>query len=244
MAVDSIKKFFVNIFFPKECIVCGDAGEWICGNCFNSIDFKPLNLCSFCEGFSFLGRTCKKCKKDNYLDGVFSFNSYNNLILKKIIHTYKYNNVKTFGDKLSLFLAIVLKNIEKAQAINAIPIIVDQKTLFLSVPLHNKRLRYRGFDQVELLLNNLVLSGVVDSNKVGRGLIRDKYTRPQVKVENKKERLKNLRNAFKYEGGNIKGLKIILIDDVSTTGTTFNECAKVLKLAGARKVYGVCVARG
>jgi competence protein ComFC len=244
MAIKKIGKFFIGIIFPKECVNCGNSGKWICFDCFNLIDFKPLNLCIFCEGFSFLGLTCRKCKKDNYLDGAFSFNSYNNIILKKIIHNYKYNNVKSFSNNLSSILTIVLKNIEKAQAINVIPCIIDKNTLFFSIPLHKRRLRYRGFNQVELLLDNLVLKDVVSLGKVGRGLVRGKYTKPQVKVENKKERLKNLQGVFNYSGKSIKGRKIILIDDVSTTGATFNECAKVLKSSGAKKVYGVSIARG
>jgi ComF family protein len=244
MAIKRVKNFFINIIFPKECISCGNLGRWICLDCFDTIEFKPLNLCNFCEGFSFLGLTCKKCRKDNYLDGVFSFNSYNSIILKKIIHNYKYNNVISFADDLSVIIEIVLKNIKKAQSINAIPNIINNDTLFFSVPLHKRRIRYRGFDQIQIIFDRLVLKGLFEPDKVGSGLIRYKYTRPQVKVKRKEERLKNLQGAFVYNGISIKGRKIILIDDVSTTGATFNECAKVLKLAGAKSVYGVSAARG
>ena len=93
-------------------------------------------------------------------------------------------------------------------------------------------------------IDSLILRDFVSSGVVGSGLIRSKYTKPQVKVEDKKERLKNLQGAFDYIGEPIKDKKIILIDDVSTTGATFNECARILKSAGAKKVYGVSIARG
>jgi len=236
--------FLAEWLFPIECISCGKSGSWFCRECFENIEFYPLNSCIFCGCFSFLGLTCNKCRTEKKLDGVFSYNSYKKIVLKKLINNYKYNYVESLSQDLSLMVETVIENIKKGQAIGSLPLIIDEKTLYFFVPLHKKRLRQRGFNQSFKILEDLSGRGMVENSFLAGGLFRNRYTAPQAKIDDNKERSLNLKNAFSYQGDSLNGKNIVLIDDVATTGATLEECAKVLKAAGAKKVYGVCVARG
>lgn len=236
--------FIVEWLFPVECVSCGSSGSWFCDRCFESIEFNPSNSCIFCQRFSFLGLTCKKCKEARDLDGVFSYNSYNKNRLKKLINNYKYNYIDSLSEDLALMLEHVIVNVKKGQATGNLPRIVKENSLYFSVPLHNKRIRQRGFNQSLKILEELVKKGVVDCDFLGKGLERVRYTKPQAKLKDNKERKLNLKNAFLYSGNSLRGIDVILIDDVATTGATLEECAKALKCVGARKVYGVVAARG
>lgn len=238
-----IRKNIIEWIFPEECIICSEEGSWLCSDCLVNIDFKPSNVCEFCGKFSFLGLTCKKCKNENYLDGIFSYNSYKNIALKKIIHHYKYNYIEKLGENLAFMLGVIIKNIEKGQVVGGLKNIINNDTIYFSVPLHEKRLRERGFDQSKLLLDKLVNQNLVNKENVGVGLLRIKYTSAQAKIKNENERSKNLTDAFKYCGDDLKNKNIILIDDVYTTGATLRECAKELKKFGARRVYGAVIAK-
>ena len=107
--------------------------------------------------------------------------------------------------------------------------------LLLPVPLHEKRLRKREFNQSALIAKQVARHLGVPM--VVNSLLRERETRPQVGL-NAKERRKNMRNAFSvHKAGLIKGRRVMLIDDVFTTGATARECSKVLKRAGANCVF-------
>ena len=216
----------------------------MCCDCLSVLELKPVNSCIFCHRFSFAGLTCKKCSSKRFLDGVFCYNSYRDPIIKKIIYHYKYNFLKKLSDELSFMLQESIQNIKIGQEIKSLPKIISANSLYFSVPLHKRRIRERGFNQSELLLTKLVERGVVDVDNIGDGLVRRKHTRPQAKIAKNEDRGINLNKAFSYNGIELKNKNIILIDDVSTTGNTLDECARVLKIAGAKRVYGLVIARG
>ncbi|MEA2088625.1 MAG: ComF family protein [Patescibacteria group bacterium] len=238
-----LNNFIIDWLFPEECVICGASGRWLCNDCLENIEFSPINSCPFCHKFSFLGLTCEKCKKEKCLDGIFCHSSYKNLIVKKIIHHYKYNYLLDLKFILADMIANVLSNIKKGQEIGAISKILTEKTLFFPVPLHKMRIRYRGFNQSELLLEELAKQKIILPQAISLKLQRICYTTPQVKLK-AKERIKNLKKAFAYKGKSLKNRNIILIDDVATTCSTLNECAQILKQHGARKVYGIVIAKG
>lgn len=113
--------------------------------------------------------------------------------------------------------------------------------LIIPVPLHPKRLRWRGFNQSEkiadIIASNLQIP--IDSTS----LKRIKFKTPQAKLK-KEDRIKNISNNFNWHGNKLNQQNIILIDDVTTTGATLNECAKVLKANGAKEVWGLVLANG
>jgi len=111
----------------------------------------------------------------------------------------------------------------------------------MPVPLHKKRLRLRGFNQALLLAHGVSLRFRIPLNY--DNLVRTRYTRPQVELSGR-ERAENVRGAFDLiRSAEVCEKKILLIDDVFTTGATMNECAKVLKDAGARSVTVLTLAR-
>ena len=118
---------------------------------------------------------------------------------------------------------------------------LNQPDLIIPVPLHLKRLQKRGFNQALLLARALYphQHQLIDF----KVLERHRYTEPQTGMSGKIRR-RNLKNAFRIKDEEIvKGKRVLLIDDVFTTGTTVNECAKVLKKAGAKEVLVLTMAR-
>lgn len=120
--------------------------------------------------------------------------------------------------------------------------------MLIPVPLHQKRLRFRGFNQSELLAKELseILTPGLELPLSCNILLRIRYTKPQIKTDSREERLANLKNAFAVAAGQedeIRDKYIWLIDDVATTGTTLEECAGLLKQHGAKTVFGIVLAR-
>src|SRR5262249_21837498 len=122
------------------------------------------------------------------------------------------------------------------------PRLADQHfDLVVPVPLHPARKRERGFNQAELLARELSRSRGLS---LGKALDRIRYTTTQTQFD-RNERMENLKDAFRLRHGcNVQGLRMLLVDDVLTTGSTLSECASVLKRAGAHAVHAVTVARG
>lgn len=183
------------------------------------------------------GEVCFACLGKNSLDGLFAASHYRHLLVSVSIHTYKYRFIPAFAKPLGVWLAEIITE-------NDLPL----PDIFIPVPLHRRRLRFRGFNQSELLVDAL-------SEAIAPGfpmpvwkncLLRSRYTKPQMKTISREERLGNLQNAFiitKESAKIIKGKNIWLVDDVATTGITLEECASVLKKSGAKNVFGIVLAR-
>lgn len=111
----------------------------------------------------------------------------------------------------------------------------------IPVPLHPQRLREREFNQSAIIAS--VISSRFDIAMLTNVLLRQRYTKPQVEL-GFRERKENVEGAFILQNKEaVMGRNIILVDDVFTTGSTVNECAKVLKKNGAEKVYVITIAR-
>ncbi|MFA5375353.1 MAG: phosphoribosyltransferase family protein [Dehalococcoidia bacterium] len=111
----------------------------------------------------------------------------------------------------------------------------------MPVPIHKRRLRERGYNQSSLLAQRL--SRMTNIPVVEDVLIRTKHTPSQAKSDSVDQRRKNIRNAFRCVNHDISGKRILLIDDVCTSGATLNSCAASLKSAGAASVWGFTLAK-
>lgn len=110
--------------------------------------------------------------------------------------------------------------------------------LIVPVPADARRERERGYNQAELLARGISrISGIKEEKKL---LIRNRHTKPQSGLEARR-RKENIAGAFSCDRGNAAGQRIILVDDIITTGSTLNEAACVLKAAGASKVFALCL---
>lgn len=181
------------------------------------------------------GRTCFSCFDINGIDGVLVTTSYKVKIINKAIHNLKYRFVNDF----SIPLGKIMKNSFLSSDLPLPDIIIP-------VPLHSRRLRWRGFNQSELLANELA-ENISPGFKipVRTDLIyRCRNTNSQMKIKNYQERKDNLKNAFVVSTvTNMKNKKILLVDDVATTGSTLFECTKSLKESGAKEIFGIVIAR-
>ena len=119
------------------------------------------------------------------------------------------------------------------------PILFKNRWTMVPVPLHVSRLKWRGFNQAELLANGLALAWAFDLNT--HLLIRKKATEPQMKLSGIK-RKHNLQGAFEVVKTPLPSW-ILLVDDVATTCSTLNECAVALKKAGAKEVWGLTLSQ-
>jgi len=114
--------------------------------------------------------------------------------------------------------------------------------LILAVPLHNRKQRQRQFNQVQILAQSL--AGAFSKNAPAKLIIKTKSAPAQASLS-RTERLKSIRDSLKVKQANlVKDKRILLVDDVLTTGATANECAKVLQEAGAKRIEVFTLARG
>ena len=234
MDLKIITKNLWNLIFPIECIFCKDDGKWICNSCFNKLNFKTSQTCPRCGRVDINNKICPHCSSFFYFDKLTIVGDYNDEKIKKTIKLLKYKFVKDLGKNLSDYVALFLS--EKNE--KDIKKIYPQNTILIPIPIHKKRERWRGFNQSELigkkLANNL---GISFEDK----LKRIKYKKPQTKLR-RRERIKNVENCFSWEGDSLKNKKILLLDDVITTGATLNEAARILKEEGAKKIEALVVA--
>lgn len=233
-----INDFILDTLFPVSCISCGKDDEWICEKCLNKISLKNIQVCPYCEKrITPNGYTCFDCKKKLSLDGLLVATSYRDKIISSAIHLYKYRFVEDLSHALG---NIILRTISNSD--------LPLPDIIIPIPLHKRRLRWRGFNQSELLaeyLGKKITPGF--PIEVSNNLIRRiRYTEPQMKIKNKLQREKNIRNAFEIPrkiSDKIKNKRVLLVDDVITTGATIFECAKMLKKSGAGEVFAIVIAR-
>jgi len=237
--IKQVYNFILDLIFPIECLGCGKEGEYLCKTCLNSIELMSNPTCPVCGRPSPQGKVCVQCQKTSVLEGVIAAVDYQkDNLLQKVLHIYKYRFVRDLHKFLSRLLSRYLERSD-----TRCELLDDAKaTLIIPVPLHRQRLRWRGFNQSELLAQDL--SDYLGLEVNSKALIRFKKTEPQMTLKGK-ERRKNVKEVFEcVDTVRVKDRNIILIDDVCTTSSTLNECAKVLKDARAGKVWGVVVARG
>ena len=232
-----IKKL-VNLIYPEGiyCIICdsfidGKRTYNICDNCIDKILWVGEDTCYVCgkplpEGENL----CEDCAgKDRYFDRGFTCAAYG-LYERKLIADFKKSGkvylARTLGE--ILYDRMVMEDLE----IHGI----------IPIPIHKDRLRERGFNQTELM-------GQFLAKESGwplwpKAVIRVRQTESMKKLD-RWERAKNMEGAFKVaEPEKIRNKNILVLDDIFTTGATLDECSKILKEAGARKVYILTFASG
>lgn len=172
---------------------------------------------------------CENCK-NRHLDKLFSASSFKNKIVKEAVHKFKYGYIKDLAGPLSLLILTHLQNIGAE---------IDKSFVIVPVPLSDRKKRRRGFNQSEEI--GLIISKTTGIPLFTDTLIKTKETKPQTEL-NKEEKPENLKDCFKIKK-DIKDKNVLLLDDVYATGSTMEECAKILKQAGAGKIWGITVAR-
>jgi len=207
-------------------------------------------LCEDCISLIPITQTISETPNNSVLSALFSAASYENSLIKTAIHYLKYPPfIKDLAIPLAYIIIAHFSFIDKPRGMqlgeNTSEQISSSKNsdfVLLPIPLSRKRLKWRGFNHAEL-----IALAIADSFQVplySNVIQKTKNTVPQMSLK-KEERLQSMKGVFEVsDPKNIANKKILLIDDVYTTGATMEEAARVLKEAGAKQVFGVTVARG
>jgi ComF family protein len=229
----------VSLFYPASCAVCLepiDLAENLCPTCAAKVARISPPFCAKCSE-PFFGEIigtfeCANCKdRTLHFDSAVSVYRSRNIV-RKVIHDLKYGRQMHLRHLVGRWLLAALSDDRLAR---------QRFDLVVPVPLHPARKRERGFNQAELLGLELQVATGIRCRSV---LQRFRYTTTQTQFD-RSERMENLRGAFRLRPRvDVRGLRMLLVDDVLTTGSTLSECAYVLKEAGAASVIAVTAARG
>ncbi|MFA5420627.1 MAG: phosphoribosyltransferase family protein [Patescibacteria group bacterium] len=243
--IKEILSFFIDLLFVKKCIICNRIDcETICVRCFQRIKTKEQR-CPACSSTNNFGEFCDNCNKGFYFNGIMVAGDLNDKILEELIKKFKYKFNKKIGNILGLFLLNFLK-----EKINPNPILKkdnlfnEENSIIIAVPITKRRERWRGFNQSFILASFISQKTKIP---IFNNLIKIKNSKNQASLK-KKDREKNLNNCFKIidpeESKKIlENKKIILVDDITTTGSTINEISKELKKYKPVEIWGLVLAK-
>jgi ComF family protein len=236
LVLKSACQAILDFFLPAFCLFCQSplppsSPSLACSQCLDGIDLIPQPLCSCC-GAPFRGAVgpehlCQDClTKPPPFSRARAVAFYDGVVLEAI-HRLKYQRRPMYAK----FLGQLLASSSAAALVNA-------ADLLIPVPLHPRRLRWRGFNQALLLAQTFPHAAIARDI-----LVRRRPTLPQIKLS-PEQRQTNVKDAFTVpDPALVKEKAIVLLDDVYTTGATVKECARVLRRAGAATVEVVTVAR-
>ncbi len=242
---------FLRLLFPPRCQACGAfCPEPLCSACLAQIERISLPVCHCCglplDPHAQHGNLCPECRRGRWFDLCRAACRYSGP-LRLAIHKLKYAGRAQLARPLGEMIVAALRQGPQpgwtADRHYSPPPAPDigRITAVVPVPLHPRRERERGFNQAELLAQHVAEQ--LSLPVLPHALRRTKDTASQVGLT-LRQRQQNVRGAFEPgERGAIRGQTLLLIDDVCTTGSTLDECAKTLKRAGAEGVYAATVAR-
>lgn len=227
--------FLKDILFPKFCLGCGFLGAYICTNCKKKLSYISADVCLYCERKSLYGLTHPGCSRENGVDGLLSIFYYNNL-LKTIIKSIKYRLATDVWKELCLVIEA-----DKLLKLRFFKDYLKADFYLEPIPLHRFKLKQRGFNQAKIIADffNQFLNFTASEF-----LIRKKDTSAQAQMKNNQDRYHNTLGAFDVLEKKAQDKNFILVDDVVTTGSTVKEATKVLKKAGAKRVFVLTLAKG
>lgn len=232
-----LRTALTDLFFPRACAFCGahDIGSKtdLCLPCLESVREVPESFCLKCGrpfAGTFSGAVCGKCLQfpPKYSKARFAVFYENNV--RDAVADFKYHSALHLTKVLSKILIDAFVKHYQNQALD----------LILPVPVHRNRILKRGYNQSVILARELSLFTRVPLDRTC--LIKSKDTVPQAGLS-RKDRLKNLVNSFNVcSPDRVRGRRVLLVDDVATTGTTVSEAAKELSAAGCSEIFVLVLA--
>jgi ComF family protein len=250
--LSKIKKEILDIVFPVFCVGCKKEGEWLCKDCLGLISPAEKQFCPLCGRISEFGKTCEHCSGKSALSAVISCGFYHNPVLRACVGALKYDNAREIVPQIE---KIIIRFLEKYGFFgnfrgtgprfsgDCSQKVLINSPILVPVPLHRRRLWARGFNQAEIIARilsrnfNLQINNKILKRKIATG------EQAKMKPDERKENTKNAFVLLNKE--RIAGKSIVLIDDVYTTGSTMQECAKIIRESGGvDKIYGFVLARG
>jgi competence protein ComFC len=229
---------FLSLFYPAACVVCSEdieRTEYLCEPCQARAPRIVPPFCAKCSE-PFAGAitqtfSCANCEHRvlHFDCAVAAYRSRG--LIRKIVHQFKYSGQRYLRYPIAAWLGETLRD----------PRLEGRRfDLVVPVPLHPARQRERGFNQAYLLAELFAASAGLPLTDL---LERVRYTTTQT-AHDRAQRMENLHDAFRLrKNRDVRDLRVLLIDDVLTTGSTLSECARVLKAAGAISVHAATAAR-
>jgi ComF family protein len=229
----------ISLFFPPHCANCGvstESGAHLCAGCGEDVRRIVAPFCERCsEPFSGAvsgSFVCSNCADRQLHFGCAVAPYLSRGVVREFIHRFKYDRERYLRIPLGEWLSEALED-DRLK--------LQPADFLVPVPLHSTRFRERGFNQADLLADQLSRTS---NTPVLRCLHRTRYTTTQTRLD-RHERMENLRDAFRVvHPERLLQRHLLLVDDVFTTGSTADECARVLLISGAASVRVVTVARG
>ena len=238
LAIPKIVGATASLFYPPTCAACAasvEHSEYLCADCQQRAPRIVAPFCAKCSepfpGAITQTFSCANCehRKLHFDCAVAAYRSRG--LVRKVLHQFKYGKQRHLRHPIAQWLGESLGD----------PRLRGRHfDIIVPVPLHPARERERGFNQAALIAELLANSATVPARPV---LERIRYTTTQTAYD-RAERMENLHGAFRLrKNRDVRGLHVLLIDDVLTTGSTLSECARVLRAAGAVSVHAATAAR-
>ncbi len=228
LSLRQLKTSLLDLLFPLRCLDCGSEGSLLCETCRQKLPRIKQPFCQRCGTPLSGGKLCPACVSHPLtMDGIRSVLLFGGTV-RQAVHQFKYKHITAMAAPLGQLGAEFLRTYPLPGEV------------LMPVPLHPRRLRERGYNQAALLATEI---GKLSSLPVVEGaLLRQRDTVTQARAASAAERRRNVRDAFASQR-ELHGERVLLIDDVCTTGATLDACAAALKAAGAGSVWGLTVAR-
>ncbi|OQY19335.1 MAG: ComF family protein [Chloroflexi bacterium] len=219
---------FLDLLFPPRCVSCGQVGTWLCAECLDQIPRVEPPFCTRCGDRVGAAGLCVRCRTAPLQIDRIRSAVYFEGALRQAMHWLKYRSRTALAKPLGGLMAAYWEQH---------PMPAD---VLVPVPLHADRLRARGYNQAALLAREM-------AHRVGltveeQTLVRQRSTSSQVKL-GAKQRKQNVHGAFSCSGDGLADKRVLLIDDVCTTGATLEACAIAVRAGGARAVQALTLAR-
>lgn len=224
--------FILDLLFPKFCLGCGYIGVYLCPSCLKRLEPVEQDVCLYCRKPSLFGLTHVNCGNKLNIDGMVTIYRYNP-ILKIVIKNIKYRlAVQVWKD---FYKMISPEVIGKLDCYKKLP----SDLVIQPIPLSKNRFNERGFNQASFIgafFQRFLHFPIVNL------LLRNIEKPAQAQIKNKMRRYRNIKGIFTAKQG--VNHNILLVDDIITSGSTVKEAARILKIAGAKKVYVLALAKG
>lgn len=236
--------YIMDLVYPRRCPICGDIadprGNLACPPCKKRLKYVEEPKCKKCGKHVEFNEQeyCFDCvKKDHQYTYGISLWEYDST-MRKSISDFKYKSRREYAD---FYIEEIIKYYKEE-------IMIMSPDVLVPIPIHKSKLLDRGYNQAEVLCQGL--SSKLGIPTIPNLLMRDKKTLPQKQL-NDKERVKNLQQAFSFNEKarfktNMSINKVLLVDDIYTTGSTIEACSRILIKNGISEVYfvSICVGKG
>jgi ComF family protein len=213
----------LDVIAPNDCLVCGSEGKLGCDIC--TVDFcSPVpSRCYVCRKLTDEYSVCRKCRTTSKVNNLWVVSEYNEKI-KSMIYELKFKCNRSAAPEIALLMAGVLP-------------ILPSDTIIVNIPTATSRVRSRSFDHTKLIAKELsAITSLTYVNQLAR------FGQTRQVGSGRTDRIAQLKDSFALLGG-LKSTRVLLVDDMVTTGATIESAATELRKNGVKKVYGVALAQ-